>query len=184
MILTIEWDLVSATSCRPRCAWGPCGCAHWPWCADRAPEDTTATNALERPAPPQPAAGRVQEQMLVSRLVSVRDPQTRRNHVGGTRGPPSRLTPALRSRLRPGLGRGQPGCPLSENRRRARLRGSLETENQWNAHKLKLGVLGLKSRKPDPHTSTSRVKAWAPEAVFQGPARGRFPPVRLAAHRH
>src|SRR5680860_1342757 len=71
MIPTTEWDLVSATSYRPRCAWGPCGCAHLPWCTDRALEDTTATNALERPAPPQPAAGRVQERMLVSRLVSV-----------------------------------------------------------------------------------------------------------------
>src|SRR5688572_2452189 len=25
------------SSCRPRCAWDPCGCARWSWCADRAP---------------------------------------------------------------------------------------------------------------------------------------------------
>src|SRR5688572_19634333 len=24
------------SSCRRRCAWGPCGCAHWSWCAVRA----------------------------------------------------------------------------------------------------------------------------------------------------
>ena len=25
------------SSCRRRCAWGPCGCARWSWCADRGP---------------------------------------------------------------------------------------------------------------------------------------------------
>src|SRR6476620_5963426 len=36
------------SSCRPQCAWGPCGCARWSWCAGRAPGDRDGGAAPRR----------------------------------------------------------------------------------------------------------------------------------------